>query len=363
MGLFKKQIGVVFLKEESDAQNFIDKMDELYQKAQGELKREIKQQRDLAWYGMKGEDNVAFELKNSGMDMYVLRDVYLESGEMSAQIDYVIVTRKRTYVVECKNLIGNIEIDNAGNFIRTYELSGKKIREGIYSPITQNQRHLQIMKEVRKASKANFLTKALFEKNFEENYRSVVVLANPKTVLNARYAKKEIKDQVIRADQLSTFIKEMDAKYKDSIMSTEQMQELANFFLKQNQPNKSDYVKKYRELVEEVGQAVDRAATCGTDDLKGQKKTVNKSVEEIRVQLQAFRTEQSRKEKVKPYYIYNNEQMERLLEQKPRNKDELLKIQGFGPAKVQKYGDAILSILALPLKGDRDEEGVRGRTK
>lgn len=126
MELFKKQIGVVFLKQESDAQYFIDKMDELYQKAQGDLKKKIKQQRDLAWYGKKGEDNVAYELKNSGIDMYVLRDVYLESGEMSAQIDYIIITRKRTYVVECKNLIGNIEINNAGNFIRTYELGGKK---------------------------------------------------------------------------------------------------------------------------------------------------------------------------------------------------------------------------------------------
>lgn len=356
MGLFKKQIGAVFLKEESDAQYFIDKMDELYQKSQGELKKKIKQQRDLAWYGKKGEDNVAFELKNSGIDMYVLRDVYLESGEMSAQIDYIIVTRKRTYVVECKNLIGDIEINNAGNFIRMYELSGKRIREGIYSPITQNQRHLQIMKEVRKSSKTNFLTKTLFEKNFEENYRSVVVLANPKTVLNARYAKKEIKDQVIRADQLSAFIKEMDAKVKDSDMSAEQMKELALFFLKQNQPNKSDYVKKYRELVEEMGQSVEQAAACETDDLEEQKETVTKSVEEIRGQLQAFRTEQSRREKVKPYYNYNNEQMERLLEQKPRNKDELLKVQGFGPAKIQKYGDAILNILNLHQNGENDDE-------
>lgn len=354
MELFKKQIGVVFLKQESDAQYFIDKMDELYQKAQGDLKKKIKQQRDLAWYGKKGEDNVAYELKNSGIDMYVLRDVYLESGEMSAQIDYIIITRKRTYVVECKNLIGNIEINNAGNFIRTYELGGKKIREGIYSPITQNQRHLQAIKEVRKSSETNFLTKALFERNFEECYRSVVVLANPKTVLNARYAKKEIKDQVIRADQLSSFIKEMDAKCKDIDMSAKQMQERAVFFLKQNQPNKSDYVKKYRELVEEMGQSVEQAVTCKIDDLKEQKETKNKSVEEMRSLLRAFRTEQSRKEGVKPYYIYNNEQMEKLLEQKPCNKDELLKIQGFGSVKVQKYGDAILRILTLRSDGDNN---------
>lgn len=38
------------------------------------------------------------------------------------------------------------------------------------------------------------------------NYNTIVVLANPKTVLNVKYAKKEVKQMVIRADQLSEFI-------------------------------------------------------------------------------------------------------------------------------------------------------------
>ncbi|MBQ2922235.1 MAG: hypothetical protein IJE60_03950 [Tyzzerella sp.] len=58
------------------------------------------------------------------------------------------------------------------------------------SPITQNQRHMLVLKELRKDSKGNFLTKLLFEKNFENTYKSIVVLANPKTILNDRYAKK-----------------------------------------------------------------------------------------------------------------------------------------------------------------------------
>ena len=108
-------------------------------------------------------------------------------------------------MLECKNLIGNIEIDNRGNFIRNYELSGKRVREKMYSPLTQNQRHLLVLKEVRKSNKGNFLTKLIFEKSFEDNYKSVVVLANPKTCLNDRFAKKEIKQQVIHADQLIAY--------------------------------------------------------------------------------------------------------------------------------------------------------------
>lgn len=102
--------------------------------------------------------NVFFK---SGMDMYILHDIYLEVHGLSAQIDYIVITRKHIYVIECKNLIGNIEIDHTGSFIRTYELFGKKIKEGIYSPITQNERHLQVLKEIGE-NKSNFLTKMLF---------------------------------------------------------------------------------------------------------------------------------------------------------------------------------------------------------
>lgn len=137
MELFQKKIGPVFLKENSDASAFIEKMNELQNKATTpELKKEIEKQIKLASYGSVGEQNIAYELKNSGMDMYILHDIYLEYEDLSAQIDYIIITRKKVFIIESKNLIGNIEIDSQGNFIRTYEMFGKKIKEGIYSPVT-----------------------------------------------------------------------------------------------------------------------------------------------------------------------------------------------------------------------------------
>lgn len=140
MELFQKKIGPVFLKEDSDATVFINKMHQLESKATSpELKQEIQKQIKLASYGAIGEQNIAYELKNSGMDMYILHDIYLEHEDLTAQIDYIIITRKKIFIIECKNLIGNIEIDSQGNFIRTYEMFGKKVKEGIYSPVTQNQ--------------------------------------------------------------------------------------------------------------------------------------------------------------------------------------------------------------------------------
>ena len=249
MGLFQRKIGPVFLKEDSDVSEFIKKMNSLAEEASPTIKAEIDKQIKLASYGEAGEKNIAFELKNSGLDMYILHDIYLEQEDLSAQIDYLIVCRKKIYVLECKNLVGDIEVDSNGQFIRKYEINGKKYKESIYSPITQNERHLNVLKEVRKASKSNIITKQLFLNNFEKNYQSIVVLANPKSCLNDKYAKKEIKQKVIRADQLISFIKKCESESEEAEYFEKDMREIAEFFLARSVPNKSDYYKKYEEFL------------------------------------------------------------------------------------------------------------------
>ena len=296
MGLFTKKIGPVFLKENSDAEAYIEKLKELSEKAQGSLKQEIEKQIAYTQYGLIGESNIAFELKNSNMDMYILHDIYLECDDLSAQIDYIIITRKRIYVIECKNLIGNIEVNNRGEFTRTYELLGKKIKEGIYSPITQNERHLNVLKARGLQSKTNIISKTLFEKSFDENYKSLVVLANLKTVLNVKYATKDIKEKIVRADQLISKIKEME--------ENDACEEVAN--------------------IEDVSE-------------------MNR--EALVKRLKAFRLEQSRKEKIKPYFIFNDAQMEDIIDKNPQTKEELLQVSGFGNVKVEKYGEEIVGIL------------------
>ena len=68
--------------------------------------------------------------------MLVLHDLHLEYEDLSAQIDYLVISPKINLVIECKNLIGDIEVTSNGEFIRSFEFGGRKIREEIYSPIT-----------------------------------------------------------------------------------------------------------------------------------------------------------------------------------------------------------------------------------
>lgn len=329
MELFKKKIGPVFLKDTSDATNVIEQLEALLPQVTSDMREELEKQIKVTAYGEMGENNVAFELKNSGMDMYILRDIYLEHGELSAQIDYLVITRKHVYIIECKNLIGNIEIDNTGNFIRSYEYGNRKVKEGFYSPITQNERHLLVIKNLRGERYTNFLAKKRFENSFANTYKSIVVLANPKTILNAKYAKKEVKQKVIRLDQLIAHIKAIDT-VEDYSFKTDDMLSLGQFFLGANKEKKIDYLKKYKNEVTENTETISAS--------------INK--EELIKKLKDFRWCQSKFENIKPYYIFNDVQMNDLIEKNPKSEDELLQVSGFGKVKVDKYGKDILKILA-----------------
>jgi len=65
----------------------------------------------------------------------------------------------------------------------------------------------------------------------------------------------------------------------------------------------------------------------------------------LSTRLKEYRLLTSKKENIKPYLIFNNVQMDEIIEKLPKTKDELLAVKGFGEKKVDKYGTDILKII------------------
>ena len=350
MGLFNRMKEPIFLKESSNAEEQIERLKYLEPLLNPEGQAIIRQDIKCLEYGIAGEKNIAFELKNSHMPMYILHDIYLEDGDLSAQIDYLVFTKKICFVIECKNLIGDIEINSAGDFIRTTEFGGRKKKEGIYSPITQNQRHLELMKKIKVDNKSNILTKFMVGRYFEDCYKSVIVLANPKTVLNAKFAKKEVKEKVIRADQLVKYIKDMYDQSKESTDSDERLLEWAQSFLDLHKEVIKDYTEKYEQYKIDTN-VTDKNVQEITPKINNEKITtvsVTIPVEDAEIfkKLKVYRLNKSREENIKPYFIYNDNQLKDLISKMPRSKEELQSVAGFGEAKANKYGNDILKIMS-----------------
>lgn len=246
MSLFAKP-EVTILKESSDAKDYLAKLEELQTTIQksSQLYKKIDKEISIVKAGIIGEENILFELKNSGMDLVVLHDLCLVDPDgNSAQIDFLVQTPYVRVLIECKNLFGDIEINDRGEFIRTIEYGGKKYKEGIYSPVTQNERHMLVFKNVATENK-NIVLRLGFEAIFDQFQKSLVVLANPKTILNDKYAPKEIKSKVIRADQLINKIKSFKSISK---FSKKEMLEECNNILTCNVEDRKDYLEKFVEL-------------------------------------------------------------------------------------------------------------------
>ena len=112
MGLFDKFTDSVFIKDDDTLERRLSKLNNIRNRVQEkeQIAREIK----LLSYGIKGEKNIEFELKNANIGLYILHDVNIEYDDLKAQIDYIIISPAYIYLVECKNLIGNVTVDSKG---------------------------------------------------------------------------------------------------------------------------------------------------------------------------------------------------------------------------------------------------------
>jgi hypothetical protein len=244
--LFGSDPTPVFVKEDSTAEVDLEKMKELLPLASGYKKQCLERDIKLVEAGIVGERRVAFELRNAHLPLYVIHDLYLKHQGLTTQIDFLVMTPYICLVIECKNLVGDIKIDAEGNFIRTFGYNRHRDSEAIYSPVTQNRRHLELMKSI-KLSEEGALMRLSTNLAFEDIYHSVIVLANPASQLKDRAAPEDIKRKVIRADQLVEYIKGLNKEYKhkNGKSGDRALQKWAETWLERGSRYEVDIAKRY----------------------------------------------------------------------------------------------------------------------
>lgn len=319
----------IFVKEFSKENQLLVDMENLLAKNPNNelLKKDIM----LLKYGLIGEEKVAFELKNSQIPMFILHDIRLEYDGLVAQFDFIVITGQHIYCIETKNLSGDMEIDSEGSFYRLFKNKYGKIvkKEGMYSPITQNERHI------------NILRKMLLDNKIIKTYpiKSLIVVANEKTVIDKSKAPKEVINQLYKADNLIKTIKiedEITFKKNDKVNKlVAVMKEVADFILEHNTPIRYNIEKKYLFEIEDTSyhndiELSDTVAVQTTDNLISELKT--------------YRLNKSKELNIKPYMVFSNDEMERLIEAYPLNKSQFLNVKGFKEKKYELYGEDIVSI-------------------
>ena len=175
--------------------------------------------------GELGESKVLDELKYSFYPMNIIKDISINIGEFHCQIDFLIITKKSIYLIECKNNGANLKIDSNGSFYLVKE--GKKNR--IFSVLNQIERQKMILEQLD------------FDVDIK-NIKPIIVYANEETGI-------EIEDEtilrgidVINLDRLNSLIREKE-KDLEEIYTEEEIEKIKNKLLDPILKN-SDYVEE-----------------------------------------------------------------------------------------------------------------------
>lgn len=301
----------------------------------------------LCELGLKGEKDIEFELKNTNIGMYVLHDINLEFENLKAQIDYIIITPAKVYFVECKNLTGNISVNSKGEFTREYYYKGRTIKEGIYSPLTQAERHIEIFKKIWSSNNKGFLNKIKYN-NMDKWYVPLVVMANAKNILNIKYAPKEIKSKIVKPDNLVKLLKEdINKTEAEYLWSKEDMKECAfSIMSNYNSEIERDYEQELINWIK--GSQKNLKSKKYETELNQEIKVYNVDIDavlDIRKKLIEFRKEKSKSMNVPAYYIFTNEELDKILKLMPIDIEELQKAKILSPVKLKVHGNEIVDII------------------
>ncbi|MFA7055909.1 MAG: HRDC domain-containing protein [Acholeplasmataceae bacterium] len=336
--------GPEFVKEFNVDDNIqLNTLNQLLEKVSDESKEIIEQEIIKIKSGLSGEKNVYYELKNSRLPLVCLHDIRLEHNGYTAQFDFIIIASEFITVIETKKLYGNITIDHEGNFNREYLVKGRIFKEGMYSPITQNERHVRLL--------IDFLVDHKFHK--VSPIYSLVVIANDKTIVNKKFAKAEVKNMIIKYDQLALRLKNFKTDTNGRVMKDSLMREIAQTILNHNNPIEYDYInmlglKLKQEIIKE-----DIPVSNKTEEISKDENEVQQT--RLHDDLKTYRYTKSKSMNIKPYFIFNNSELDLLVSQKPTTRDDFLNISGFGEKKYESYGEDIIHLVKSRLDSVYDE--------
>ena len=310
----------IFYKEDSDLQ---DKYDALFR-----LNKEYPNNDDLlselfiVKKGLEGENEIAYQLKKSNIGMYVLRDIKVKYEDLSAQIDYVVLTPLCTYFIECKNLVGNITVNEKGDFIRELYINGKTIKKGMYSPLRQVEAQREVIRKIWE-SRASAFNKILFSKDFNKYRKVLVVAANKETILDTTNAPTDMKHKILRADSLVRQI-EYDFNHRDKdevLMSRKVLEDAAKSYIEVSYKEKIDYYEIYKRKY------------CNH----------KKENDNLKERLIEFRKNRAKEMNIPAYYVFTNDELDKLVELRPKTVDELKQYNILTPVKLKTHGEAIIN--------------------
>lgn len=349
LDIFDKFRDTVILKESSELEERVKLLQELKKKYPNN--KTVNQQLYMAQRGLAGEKEIMYHLKKANIGMFVLHDINIEYEDLKAQIDFIVVTQWCCYFIECKNFSENIIVNEKGDFIREHSYKGHKVKNGIDSPYRQVEAQLDVYMKIWAKLQGKFKS-FIYEKNFAKLHRGLVVIANGENILNTRYAPREIQNNVIKVDSLIRKLKyDKEHSDKDLWDNRTETEKWANSFLKLNVKNEENFyleLEKWNEIIkEEEINEMKKSSDIQINELESDAQFIEAKAtdykEILKSKLIEFRKKRSNERKIPAFYVFNNEELDKIIEKLPQTLEELHPLLPY--VKIKNHGREIINII------------------
>ncbi len=162
-----------------------------------------------AFYGHKQEQDVAFQLRREfgeHKQIHVINDLRLEHHGERAQIDHLILHPYGFIIIESKSIVGEVTVNAAGEWSRSYQ--GNWI--GIPSPIRQAELQKMVLGRLLAANVEKVISKILgIQGGVGGRDWQVLCAVSSTAILHRDKMPKKVADRVVKTEFLAQKVKDI----------------------------------------------------------------------------------------------------------------------------------------------------------
>ncbi|CAM3530891.1 nuclease-related domain-containing protein [Halomonas lysinitropha] len=164
---------------------------------------------ERAFYGHKQEQDVAFQLRREfgeHQQIHVINDLRLEHRGERAQIDHLILHPYGFIVIESKSIVGEVTVNAAGEWSRSYQGNWM----GMPSPIRQGELQKQLLHHLIRDNVEKMLGKVLgIQTKVGGRDWQVLCAISSTAILHRDKMPKDVADRVVKTEFLANKIREV----------------------------------------------------------------------------------------------------------------------------------------------------------
>jgi hypothetical protein len=238
----------MIIKQPDDKSMYVDELEKLQLMAGEERRQQIERELRILRAGIKGEDEAAYLINfhyGTSNKTAIIHDLRVEIDGRVAQIDHLLIHRTlNVFALESKHFNAGVKITDNGEFLRWNPV--RRIYEGMASPIEQNQRHIEVLRDA--VAKIEMPTR-LGVRLTPVFHSYILVSPNARIVRPPKFDTSK----VIKADALATAIETQFDKAgffdvlgsASRVVSVETLEDIAKRLTALHQPAQFDYAARF----------------------------------------------------------------------------------------------------------------------